>query len=517
MANSVTHTITLEQLLPQQLLSPLCASLPVKNIQLDSRRVEAGDVFVALPAWDKNSVAGYEFIEQAIAAGAAAIIFDSPIESVEVKAVPFIGVQNLAAKLSSIAAIFYHQPSKNTPVIAITGTNGKTTVSQLVAQLFALAGKNTGIVGTLGAGVWNAHADSPALVKTGYTTPDAITSQKVLRQLCDDGAELLAIEVSSHALEQDRIAAVNIDCAVFTNLSHDHLDYHGDMQSYGAAKAKLFQFETLRTAIINVDDTFGRDLLLIASKHCEALSYSLTDSSADIYANDIECSTTGIRANIDSPWGQGELRSSLLGRFNLSNLLAVIGVACQQGMSFQTVLAMLPRLELVSGRMQSIVVADDQDVAVVVDFAHTPDALENSLQALRDLSSKNLICVFGCGGDRDPSKRAPMGKVAAANADIVVLTSDNPRSENPELIIAAIAVGMENAKAVHLQSDRACAIALAISQACGGDTILIAGKGHEDEQIFATMTERFSDVDEAKKALLNRMAIKNSECAGSQL
>lgn len=511
MTQQAQGIMTLERLLPNRELPLSCARLPVKNIQLDSRKIQSGDIFIALPAWDGSAVSGHHYVDAAIAAGASAILFDAPEDSATEAAVALVGIKDLAAQLSTMAGVLNQHPSFDVPVVAFTGTNGKTTCAQMLAQLYALIGKNVGIVGTLGAGIWGAHKSEPSLEKTGFTTPDAIATQLLLRDLCEREAELISMEVSSHALEQGRVAALNFDTAVFTNLSHDHLDYHGDMQSYGAVKASLFKFEGLKNAIINMDDEFGRALLSDRSA-CQYLSYSVSNNLADVFVSDMTLNARGVEAKITTPWGKGKLSSSLLGLFNVSNLLAVIAVACQRGESLKTVLELIPRLSSAQGRMQSVVVSDAQDISVVVDYAHTPDALESALQTLSALDGNNLVCVFGCGGDRDAAKRAPMGRVASAFADTVVLTSDNPRSENPEAIIAAIAAGMQGAKSVHLQSERAQAIDIAITQASAGDTILIAGKGHECEQIFASHTEEFSDVEQAELALRKR-AIKLAEPA----
>lgn len=506
MVQQVQGKMTLERLLPEMELPLSCACLPVNNIQLDSRRVQSGDAFFALDAWQPDSPSGHEYIDAAIYAGARVVVFETVRASVvETDSVVRIGVPDLANKLSAIAARFYGNPSESAALIAITGTNGKTTCGQLLAQLFSLANKNTGIVGTLGAGVWHAKQAEPQLQKTGFTTPDAITTQKILRELILEGADPVTMEVSSHALEQGRVTAVNFDCALFTNLSRDHLDYHADMESYGAAKARLFQFDSLAAAVINIDDDFGHALHQNLNHFSgQLLSYSVA-SPADISVSSISYHASGIRAQVSTPWGAGELVTELVGSFNLSNLLAVLAVACQQGLQLSKVLALLPKLKAAAGRMEPVVISAQQDISVVVDFAHTPDALQNALQALRSDSGK-LICVFGCGGDRDSGKRAEMGRVASESADQIVLTSDNPRSETPETIIADIARGISVPVPVNLLADRAEAIAQSIAQAEAGDTVLIAGKGHECEQIFAHHSEEFSDVDHAQAALLMRYA-----------
>lgn len=503
MIQQAQGNMTLERLLPDRELPLSCARLPVKNIQLDSRKIQAGDVFIALSAWAGSAVDGHQYVDRAIAAGACAVIFDAPQDSVTEYDIPRVGVVNLAEKLSAMAGILKQNPSAKIPVVAFTGTNGKTTCAQMLAQLYSLMGKNVAVVGTLGAGIWAANSSEPSLEKTGFTTPDAIATQSLLSDLCERGAELVSMEVSSHALEQGRVAALNFDTAVFTNLSHDHLDYHGDMQSYGEVKASLFSFNGLKHAIINMDDEFGADLLKRRNS-CQYLSYSVSNQDADVFVSNMSLSAQGVEAQLTTPWGSGQLSSSLLGHFNVSNLLAVIAVACQRGATLDSVLEQIPNLHSAAGRMQSVVVSAAQDISVVVDYAHTPDALESALNSLKALSDKRLTCVFGCGGDRDVAKRAPMGRIASALADTVVLTSDNPRSENPEAIIAAIAAGMQGAKSVHLQSERALAIDIAISQAAAGDTILIAGKGHECEQIFAEHREQFSDVEQAELALRKR-------------
>ena len=324
--------------------------------------------------------------------------------------------------------------------------------------------------------------------------------QRILEELRVAGASNVALEVSSHSLDQYRVAGLQIDIAVFTNLSRDHLDYHGDFQAYAAAKAKLFAMDGLKTAIINIDDSTGRDILSRLNPNIRAISFSIEDSRADIYCHTIKHSPAGLRAVVCTPWGQGEINSPLLGRFNLANLLAVIGCGVAQGFSVADILSAIPSLPAVSGRMELI--DAKAHPLVVVDYAHTPDALKNALQTLRDHCHGKLWVVFGCGGDRDIGKRAEMGAIASKWADQVVVTSDNPRSENPQLIIQHIVEGA--CADVIVESDRRAAIREAILQADLADVVLIAGKGHEDYQIIAAERLPFSDQSEARLALRAR-------------
>ncbi len=509
-ANASPASFTLGQLLPEAILAA-AADLPLNGLALDSRKLMPGDVFIAVAG---DRVDGRQFIDQALARGAVAVLVEagSAAQAVEWRGeVPLVAVPDLRQRLSALAARFYQDPSADMRVTGVTGTNGKTTCSLLLGQLFALMQGKAGVLGTLGAGVLESGSLSlaeqiEAFQATGLTTPDPIAGQRLLAEARDQGVHSMAMEVSSHSLEQGRVAAVHIDCAIFTNLTQDHLDYHGDMASYGKAKAKLLSMPGLRCALFNADDPWARKLQSAVPVSVNGLSYSLQDTSASIHVRDYQLSAEGIRAWIVTPWGEGELRSRLLGLFNLSNLLAVVGAACLRGFSLPDVLEKMPQLAPAPGRMQAIVLDQAQDIGVVVDYAHTPDALENCLKALREHQPGRLWVVFGCGGDRDPGKRPLMGRIAEQLADYVIVTNDNPRTEDPAVIAANIVRGMHNSHGCLVIADRAQAIDLAVQQARAGDLVVIAGKGHEDYQIFATQTLPFSDIKHARLSLQRRLA-----------
>jgi len=403
--------------------------------------------------------------------------------------------------------------------VAITGTNGKTTCAQLYADLFSQLqdnlqseseGYKCGFVGTLGHGIARMEraedsqiSSSPEnLQPSPLTTPDAISMQGILADLASDGCSAVAIEASSHALVQGRISSLELDTAVFTNLSRDHLDYHGDLNRYANAKRELFKAAGLKNAVINIDDNVGKSIVADLDPTIRVITYSLENITADIYCRSMEFSTLGFTATIHTPWGSGEVSSSLLGKFNLYNLLAVIGAFVIQTEDseydlFSKVLELIPNLSAVSGRME--LVGNGNGPAVIVDYAHTPDALDKALQALKVHCNGALWVVFGCGGDRDIGKRAEMGKIASENADKVVVTSDNPRTESAKKIIDDILLGTTGD--IHIDADRRSAISFAIGAACKEDVILIAGKGHEDYQILGAERLPFSDQAEARLAL----------------
>lgn len=514
--------MTAEKLLLVQSLNSLlpdvdlqkAAGIVVKGLSLDSRTITNDDLFIAVAGTASD---GRQYINQAIERGAAAVLVDADDQWQGIRwfnQVPVIAIENLPQKMSAIAARFYHSPSALLRVIGITGTNGKTTCSLLLAQLFALLDKQAGVVGTIGFGVLNSQTLAPlgqqlnALQATGFTTPDAITTQRILAQLATDmPAVRVAMEVSSHSLVLGRVAAVEFSGAVFTNLTRDHLDFHGDMASYGKAKEQLLFAPKLGYALVNADDDWAKTLGDVAPSSVKVYRYSISDSSADIYAKDVAYGASGVTGLVVTPWGEGKLECALIGRFNLSNLLAVIGVACCEGIALAQVLNALPLLVAAPGRMQVVALEQQhQPISVIVDYAHTPDALENTLQALREHSAAKIWTVFGCGGNRDKNKRPLMGRIAERLSDYVIVTNDNPRTEEPSAIAAEILRGMHNAHACLVIADRAQAIDLAVQQAREGDIVLIAGKGHEDYQIFADQTLPFSDVKQARLSLQRRLA-----------
>jgi UDP-N-acetylmuramoyl-L-alanyl-D-glutamate--2,6-diaminopimelate ligase len=505
---SAPHTpvdCTLQQLLTGTPLSQIQAELPVAGLCLDSRLVKRGDIFIAVPG---DAQDGRDYITQALENGAVAVLAEAEglnnLDGLDSNESRVIAISHLNKKLSNIAGRFFGDPSDLLTLTGITGTNGKTTCSQLLAQVFSLLIGPAGVIGTLGHGViTKGHSEMAA---TGMTTPDAITVQALLATHVDAGVDHVAMEVSSHSLDQSRVADVSFHSAIFTNLSRDHLDYHGDLVSYAGAKMQLFAMPGLVNAVINVDDPVGAEFALQLASSVNVFGYSLLNNNAAIYAEEVVLSESGFRALVRTPWGAGEINSSLLGTFNLQNLLAVIGVACLQGASLDDVLGVVPRLQPVPGRMELINV--DTGPQVVVDYAHTPDALEKVLATLREHCSGQLWCVFGCGGDRDHGKRSQMGNIASRYADHVVVTNDNPRSELPERIVADICEGFVNEVDEGVTAvtclDRAEAIRVAVENAADNDIVLVAGKGHEDYQLLGTERLPFSDQVQARLALRQR-------------
>ncbi len=471
----------------------------IRELTLDSRNVRPGDLFLAVPG---ARVDGREHIADALARGAAAVAYEEQGATVlPLTDVPLIPVKGLIAQLSDIAGRFYGEPSRQLNLVGVTGTNGKTSVTQLVAQALDALGQRCGLIGTLGTGF---HGE---LQSGRLTTPDPIAVQSTLYDLKKGGAKAVAMEVSSHALEQGRVAALAFDIAVMTNLSRDHLDYHGSMQAYEAAKAKLFAWPSLRSQVVNLDDEFGRRLAAEFARRPGAeyvetrlFSYSLQDSAASLYCRQAHFDDDGVRATLVTAQGERTLRSQLLGRFNLSNMLAAVATLLALDYSLDEILKITPRLQGPVGRMQRLGGGDQP--LVVVDYAHTPDALDKVLEALRPHTRGKLLCLFGCGGDRDRGKRPLMAEVAERLADRVLVTDDNPRSEDPQRIFDDIRPGFNSAgEGVEFIPGRGQAIARLIASAAADDVIVLAGKGHEDYQEINGERHAFSDLVEAEKAL----------------
>lgn len=464
------------------------AHLGVTGITSDSRQVCAGMAFAAYPG---EAGDGRRHVAAAIAAGALVVIweataFEWPAEFTQVAN---FAVPDLRDALGDIAAVVYGNPSNAMWVIGVTGTNGKTSCTQWIAQSLNVLARKTVVIGTLGNGI------PPDLHYTGNTTPDATVVQAVMRDYRELGVTAVAMEVSSHGLDQGRVHGVQFDVAVLTNFSQDHLDYHGDMASYAAVKSKLFAWTNLRYAILNSDDVLGRELVSTSSA-AKVVTYGF--EVADVRGSDLQLSLTGLSMQVDTPWGAGRINSALLGRFNAHNLLATLAALLVSDVNFADALRVLALVQPVAGRMQTL--GGGKQPLVVVDYAHTPDALEKVLQTLRELNpAGKLWCVFGCGGERDVGKRPLMGAAASHYADSVMVTSDNPRSEQPQQIIDAIRAGMNGQEMV--EADRALAINSVIAQAKAGDVVLIAGKGHEDYQEVAGVKYPFSDVQVAAMAL----------------
>ena len=482
----------------------LLATLGVEIERLcnDSRRVRPGDVFVAYPGEAHD---GRAYIAAAIAAGARAVIWESegyawPREL----GVPNLAVKGLREVAGEIAAHVAGHPARSLWMIAVTGTNGKTSCSHWIAEALSALGRPTALIGTLG------HGFPGALEGLINTTPDALALQDLLAGYRDSHASAVAMEVSSHGLSQGRVSGAHFDVALFTNLTRDHLDYHGTMENYGEAKARLFDWPGLKHAVINVDDGFGRRLVSRLSRSpVKVFTYGI--GSGAISGHRLDLHRLGLDLEIKTPWGGGLVRSPLMGAYNAANLLGVLGVLLASDVPLEQALTALSRLQAVSGRMQAL--GGGTRPLVVVDYAHTPDALEQVLTALRaHLAQGRLICVFGCGGDRDSGKRPLMGEVASRLADEVFVTSDNPRSEDPLAIIKAIAAGTR--PPCVLEPDRARAIELAISTARSGDVVLVAGKGHETYQEVGGVRQPFSDVDVANACLARGDGVGRADAEG---
>lgn len=466
----------------------------------DSRQVRPGDVFVAYPG-DLSD--GRHYIQNAIDRGAVAVVwapegFVWPANLT----LPNFPESGLRSKVGWLAHRVAGQPSEQMPIIAVTGTNGKTTISQWLSVAHP---KRCASIGTLGAGF------AGAVETTGFTTPEAATLVRWLVDLRQQGAQACALEASSIGIEEGRMNGLHVDTAIFTNFTRDHLDYHGSMEAYAAAKARLFEWPRLRFAVINLDDPMGQALMRQTTA-AKVVGYTLSpervDYQAVIRAEHIEDTATGQRCLLVTPQGRVPVNTCLIGRYNLSNLLAVAAVLLDAGVTLQDLPKMLAALKPPPGRME---VYGGTDVPLVlVDYAHTPDALENALQALRPVAQARggkLTVLFGCGGDRDPGKRPMMGAVAARLADQVCLTSDNPRSEDPAAILAAIQPGCPAAQVV---PDRGAAIQQVIENAAPADVILLAGKGHEPYQEVAGVRYPFHDGSQAQQAL-SRYPSKQAE------
>jgi len=482
--------------------------LEVSDITQDSRSVTPGAAFLACQGRTHH---GLQFVQDAVAAGARAILWEpapgvsAPVVDASVVVRP---VPNLHAQLGYIADRFFDAPSASMTVAGITGTNGKTTCAWLLAQALNLCGRRAAYLGTLGVGT------PGSLEELEHTTPDALTLQRSLANLRSTGIDSVAMEVSSHALDQNRCAGMRMHTAVFTNLTQDHLDYHGDMATYGAAKAKLFNWPTLAARVINVDDPFGselaRDRLQGSSGAVQSRLFLtsqrpsewLTSGADFVYTTGVKASAAGLELDIESSRGAGQLRSHLVGDFNIENLLTVLAVLLAWDVPLEVASKALERCNAAPGRMQPD--GGGPLPLVLVDYAHTPDALSKALRAAREHCDGTLWCVFGCGGERDQGKRSLMGQVAAQLADQIIVTDDNPRREDPLRIVAAIMEGVIAAGAggrALVDHNRAEAIRLAVSKAGSGDVVLVAGRGHEPYQLVGTQRRPFSDAAIVHQAL----------------
>ena len=459
--------------------------LEITGLKNDSRQVAPGDLFIAYPG---SVTDGRQYMQQAIDAGAIAIVYEPQGYSLRADCaanIPLIALRNLNEHMAAIASRFYNYPSKKLYITGVTGTNGKTTIAYQLAQAYPLLGLRASYVGTLGYG------EVQALKSLANTTPDALCLQTLLQDDVASGIEYSCMEVSSHALTLGRVDDIDFTQAIYTNLSLDHLDFHQTMDAYAMAKAALFSKPTLQAVIINQDDPHSELMQQQVPSTCLMLLYGLSDK-ADVQALTWAFSLSGSTVEVASPWGKHTLHLQSLGRFNIYNSLAVFASLMLSGVaSVEAVSAVMGQLKPSPGRMEIVA----QKPCVIVDYAHTPDALENVLLTLVELKPRQLWVVFGCGGDRDRTKRPIMGNIASQYADMVVLTNDNPRSEEPEAILREIRHGMPTEYTAHIIPDRREAIHYALSHAGEQDIVLIAGKGHENYQIIGRQKFPFSDQD----------------------
>jgi UDP-N-acetylmuramoyl-L-alanyl-D-glutamate--2,6-diaminopimelate ligase len=475
-------------------IAPVVRDLELTDLTLDSRQVRPGGAFLACRGARHH---GLDFAAEVAQRGAAAILYEpevgrdlpAPGLALARSQIVLTAVPGLAARASELAGRFFDEPSRALDVIGVTGTNGKTTCAWLLAQALEHCGLRSAYLGTLGSAVGG------ELVPGERTTPDAVTVQRELARFRDAGASSAAIEVTSHALVQHRVAALRFDAALFTNLTRDHLDFHGDMESYGAAKARLFDFTGIRHRVFNVDDAFGARL---AANPAYAGRIACTRRDAGnvagagplLRARDLQLGRSGMRFALESTFGVATVETPLVGAFNVDNVLATLAVLLARGIELPRAVAALRTLSPPVGRLECFTAPGN--ALVVVDYAHTPDALAKALDVVRAHCRGRLVCVFGCGGDRDAGKRPEMGAIAARLADRIVLTDDNPRGEDPSHIVAQILAGTGR-HGVEVIHDRAAAILHAIAQSGPDDVVLVAGKGHEDFQQVGDERRPFSD------------------------
>lgn len=466
-----------------------CEILGLHN---DSRQIKPGFLFIAYPG---AATDGRLFIKQAAEAGASAIVYEPenwPVTCPLAPELPNIALPGLANKLAAIASRFYGEPSKKLTVIGVTGTNGKTTIAYQLAQAHDLLGGHAAYIGTIGQG------EVTALQNLVNTTPDALCLQQLLQGYDQQGIKQVCMEVSSHALCQHRVDNIDFQQAIFTNLSHEHLDYHQTMEAYAAAKAQLFAFPSLKWAIINHDDKYST-MMRQASQSGQILSYGINEG-ADVQALNWDVSLGGTRLDLASPWGRHQIIIKALGFFNIYNALAVFSSLLAYGYPVEKVVPLMTELKAAPGRMEIVA----QEPYAIVDYAHSPDALENVLATLQKVKKGRILLVFGCGGDRDRTKRPMMGKIASQYADVAIITSDNPRTEDPLAIIDAIEAGISSKTNLYKIPDREQAIAKALSLAAKEDIVLVAGKGHEDYQQIGALRHAFSDQAVILKLLMSQ-------------
>ena len=472
----------------------------VSDLTLDSRQVRSGSLFFALSGLKQH---GLEFAGDASARGASVVLWEPHADLAPPAFPPAVfaaAIPNLKSLVGRIADRFFNWPSSQLRITGITGTNGKTTCSYLLAQCLERLGLDAAYIGTIG---WGRPA---VLAEPTHTTPDAVTVHRTLAQLRSAGVREVAMEVSSHALDQSRVDAVRFQIAAFTNLTRDHLDYHGSMQKYGAAKAKLFEAADLKHVVINIGDEFGRALARNHSGSASLIAVWVGSGDSGwladrvLHATQVRMETRGIAIDLDGSFGKLTVQTQLMGRFNAENSLVVLGCLLSLGIPLAEAGKALAECKPAPGRMEVVKTDAPNKPTVVVDYAHTPDALAKALSAAREHCEGALWCVFGCGGDRDAGKRPVMGGIAENLADQIIVTDDNPRSEDPQAITRDILEGIKS-RSVRVIHDRGAAIAAALQEAQAIDLVLIAGKGHEDYQIYGETRRSFSDRNEALRVL----------------
>ncbi len=487
--DAMKWTSLLEQV--QVVGKPRSVNPEIQGITYDSRKVRENYLFAALPGAKHK---GEEYVKEALQRGAAAIIAETPLELPA--HIAFAQVADARRALADISCAFFEFPSRYLQTIGVTGTNGKTTVSFLIKAIMMAAGRAPGLLGTV-------HYEiGQRLIPSSRTTPESADLQALLRQMLVAGCRSAVMEVSSHALAQKRVWGIDFDVAVFTNLTAEHLDYHRDMQNYFAAKSALFcglgHREKKSVAVINVDDEWGRKLMGGRHNRVQEITYGL-DAEAQVRAESLQMNQTGSSFTLQTPWGKADIRLGLLGRFNVSNALAACAACGSLGVDPALMAEVLSQPISVPGRLEAV--ANRRGIHVFVDYAHTADALKNVLGTLRECTDRRIITVFGCGGDRDRTKRAPMGSVAARMADYSIVTTDNARSEDPSEIAGAVLAGFGSGARVEMILDRAEAIARAIALAEPGDVVLIAGKGHETYQEIGHTIMPFDDAEVARTVM----------------
>ena len=467
----------------------------IKHIAFDSRKVQPGGLFVAIPG-DKHN--GEAFIKDAWVKGAVAFVTQSPLESLSLPAIKDRGftalcVDDSRKALSKISANFYDQPSEHLNLTGITGTNGKTTLTYILEALSSADGRQAGVIGTI-----DCHFGE-TIIPTVMTTPESLDLNKSIRRMVDAGISDCFLEVSSHALSQKRVYDMSFEVGIFTNLSRDHLDFHGDMDEYKNSKAKLFRENRVKVPIINIDDPVGKEFAIEFNKGAVSIGIN---SAADFSAEDITLEATGSQFTLKTPRGSVRVRTNLLGEHNIYNLLSAAAAASAQGISLDIIRNVFQKIPAIPGRFESV--NNGQNFSVLVDYAHTEDALSKSITAAKAFTKGKVIVVFGCGGDRDRGKRKKMGQVALKNADFSIITSDNPRTEDPERIIDDICKDITDTDSYRAITNRREAIGYAIDRAKKNDLVLISGKGHEDYQILGSKKIHFDDRKVAKEFLGKR-------------